>query len=284
MSTGRLTTARLTTARLTTARLTMARLTTGTLHAEWTKLRTVPATAWLLLGIVGLTAAAGVLADAAAKCPASGCGLDPARVSLTGTYLGQALVAVLAVVAISGEYSSGMIRTTLAAVPRRGAVLAAKASTVSAVVLLAGAAAVLASWLAGRLILPGRGFTAADGYASLSLTDGPMLRAVAGTAVYLALVGLLSLGIATAVREPAAAIGIVLALLYVVPIIAAVVGSPAARRHLEQFAPMTAGLAIQDTTNLAAAPIGPWAGLGVLAGWTAAGLLAGTLALAWRDA
>jgi len=244
----------------------------------------VPSTAWLLVGIVGLTAVAGALADAAAKCPASGCGLDPARVSLTGTYLGQAVVAILAVVAISDEYGTGMIRTTLAAVPRRGAMLAAKAANVSAVVLLAGAAAVLASWLAGWLILPGHGFTAAAGYASLSLTDGPMLRAVAGTVLYLALVGLLSLGIATAVREPAAAIGSVLGLLYVVPIIAAVVGSPSWHRHLEQFAPMTAGLAIQDTTGLAAAPISPWAGLGVLAGWAAAGLLAGSVALTRRDA
>jgi ABC-2 type transport system permease protein len=225
-----------------------------------------------------------VLADVAARCPASGCGLDPARVGLTGTYLGQALVAIFAVIAISGEYSSGMIRTTLAAVPRRGAVLAAKAATVGTAVLLAGAAAVLASWLAARLILPSHGFMAANGYASLSVTDGTMLRAVAGTALYLTLVGLLSLGIATAVREPAAATGIVLALLYVAPIIAAVVGSPVVRRHLEQVSPMTAGLAIQDTTNLAGAPIGPWAGLGVLAAWAAVGLLAGTLALAWRDA
>lgn len=270
--------------RLAAGRLATGRLATGVLHAEWTKLRTVPATAWLLTGVVVLTAAAGALADVAAKCPASGCGLDPARVSLTGTYLGQAVVAILAVVAISGEYASGMIRTTLTAVPSRGAVLAAKAATVSAAVLLAGAAAVLASWLAGRLILPGRGFTAADGYASLSLTDGAMLRAVAGTALYLALVALLSLGVATVVREPAAAIGIALALLYIVPIIGAAVGSPAWHRHLEQFAPMTAGLAIQDTTNLAAAPIGPWAGLGVLAGWAAAGLLAGALVLARRDA
>ena len=269
---------------MSTGRLTTGCLITGVLHAEWTKLRTVSATRWLLFGVAWLTAAAGALADVAARCPVSGCGLDPGRVSLTGTYLGQAVVAIFAVVAIGGEYSSGMIRTTLAAVPRRAAVLAAKAATVGAAVLLAGAAAVLASWLAGRLILPGRGFTAADGYASLSLTDGAMLRAVAGTALYLVLVALLSLGIATAVREPAAAIGIVLALLYVVPIIGAVVGSPGWHRHLEQVAPMTAGLAIQDTTNLGAAPIGPWAGIGVLAGWASAGLLAGAIALIRRDA
>ncbi|MGH3159304.1 MAG: ABC transporter permease, partial [Streptosporangiaceae bacterium] len=76
------------------------------LHAEWTKLRTLPGTLWLLAAVIALTAALGAAADAAARCPAAGCQLDPARVSLTGTYLGQAAVAILAVLAISGEYSS----------------------------------------------------------------------------------------------------------------------------------------------------------------------------------
>jgi ABC-2 type transport system permease protein len=168
--------------------------------------------------------------------------------------------------------------------PTLATVLAAKAASVSAVVLPAGGAAALGCWLAGWLILPDRGLTAAHGYGSLSLTDGPVVRAVAGTVLYLALIGLLSLGVAAAVREPAAAIGIVLALLYVVPIIGVFVGSPTWHRHLEQFAPMTAGLAIQDTAGLAAAPIAPWAGLGVLAAWAAAALVAGTLSLTRRDA
>ena len=111
-----------------------------------------------------------------------------------------------------------------------------------------------------------------------------MLRAAAGSVLYLALIALLSLGAATAVRDSAAAIGIVLGLLYLFPIVAAVVSDPHVQRHLQQLAPMTAGLDIQATTGLRSLPISPWAGLGVLAAWAAAALLAGGLLLRLRDA
>jgi ABC-2 type transport system permease protein len=254
------------------------------LHAEWTKLRTAPGNGWLLLAAIAATLAQSALAVTAVSCPAAGCGLDPAKISLTGIDLGQAVVAVLAVLAISSEYSTGMIRTTLTATPRRGAVLAAKAAIVTAVVLPAGALAVLGSVLAGRLILPARGFTAARGYPPLSLADGPVLRAATGSVLYLALIALLSLGAATAIRDSAAAIGIVLGLLYLVPVISTAVTSPHWHRRLEQISPMTAGLAIQATTGLRSLPISPWAGLGVLAAWTAAALLTGALLLRLRDA
>ncbi len=104
-------------------------------------------------------------ADAATTCATAGCGLDQAKISLTGIDLGQAVVAIIAVLMISGEYSTGMIRTTLAAMPRRLAVLAAKAAVVTGLVLAAGTVAVLGSLLAGRLILPGHGFTPAHGFA-----------------------------------------------------------------------------------------------------------------------
>ena len=111
-----------------------------------------------------------------------------------------------------------------------------------------------------------------------------MLRAAAGSVLYLALIALLSLGVATAVRDSAAAIGVVLGLLYLFPIIAAVVRQPALAQPPRAIAPMTAGLAIQATTGLRGLPISPWAGLGVLAAWAAAALLAGGLLLRLRDA
>jgi ABC-2 type transport system permease protein len=256
-----------------------------TLHAEWTKLRTAPGTAGLLVAAVALTVAVSAAAAAATRCPAVGCGQDPAKVSLTGVYLGQVVVAVVAVLAISGEYSSGMIRTTLAAMPRRTTVLAAKAVLITGLTLAAGILAIAGSLLAGRLILPGHGFTAAHGFAPLSLADGgPVLRAAAGSVLYLALIALLSLGIATAVRDSAVAIGLVLGLLYLFPIVAAVVSDSHVQRHLQQIAPMTAGLDIQATTGLRSLPLSPWAGLGVLAAWAAAALLAGGLVLRLRDA
>jgi ABC-2 type transport system permease protein len=111
-----------------------------------------------------------------------------------------------------------------------------------------------------------------------------VLRAAAGSVLYLALIGLLSLGACAVLRDSAAAVGVVLGLLYLFPIIAAVVSDHQWHRHLEQIGPMTAGLAIQATTGLHSLPISPWAGLGVLAAWAAGALLAGGLLLRFRDA
>ena len=255
------------------------------LHAEWTKLRTVSGPAWLLSGTIAATVAVSAAATAAVRCPSgTACSVDTTKLSLTGIEFGQAIVAILAVLVISNEYSTGMIRITLSAMPRRTVVLAAKAAILSGLVLAAGTIAVLASVLAGRLILSGHGFTPAHGYELLSLGHGPVLRAAAGSVLYLALIALLSLGVAAAVRDSAVAIGIVLGLLYLFPIVANVVGNAHWHRHLEQTGPMTAGLAIQATTDLNRLPLSPWAGLGVLAAWAAAALLVGGLVLRRRDA
>ena len=255
-----------------------------TLSAEWVKLRTVPGTTWLLAATVVATAALSVIADVATRCPAGGCPVDPAKTSLTGIYLGQAIVVILGATVISGEFGSGLIRVTFTAMPRRTAVLAAKAALIAGLVLAAGTIAVAGSMLAGRLILPGQGFTTAHGYEALSLSDGPVLRAAAGSVLYLALIALLSVGAAAIVRDSAVAIGAVLGLLYVVPIVAAILGNSSTARHLQQIAPMTAGLAIQATVGLRALPIGPWAGLGVLAAWAVTALVAGAALLRLRDA
>jgi ABC-2 type transport system permease protein len=111
-----------------------------------------------------------------------------------------------------------------------------------------------------------------------------MLRAAAGTVIYLVLVGLLSLGVAAAVRDAAAATGIVLGLLYLSPLLAAVVSDANWHRHIDQIGPMTAGQAIEATTNLSSLAISPWAGLGVLAAWAAGALLIGGGLLRLRDA
>jgi ABC-2 type transport system permease protein len=254
------------------------------LHAEWTKLRTLASTGWLLLGAAALTVAVGTIADAAATCPSGGCQADPAKLGLIGIQAGQAIVAVIAVLAISGEYSTGMIRVTLTAMPRRLTLLAAKAALVTCLVLAAAAVAVLASVLAGRLILPGHGFTAAHGYPPLSLGHGPVLRAACGSVLYLALIALLSLGVAAAVRESAVAIGLVLGVLYVFPVVTSVISNQHWQRHLEQIGPMTAGLYIQATADLRSLPLTPWQGLGVLALWAAGALTIGALIFRFRDA
>ena len=254
------------------------------LHAEWTKARSLASTGWLLAATIALTVTVSAAAAAAVTCPSGHCAEDPAKISLTGIYLGQAVVAIVAVQAVSSEYSTRMIRVTLVAMPRRTTVLAAKAAILTGLVLVAGTIAVLMSLLTGRLILPGNGISPVHGYPLLSLGDGPVLRAAVGSVLYLALIALLSLGAAAAVREAAMAIGIVLGLLYLFPIVGAVVSNSHLARHIQQIGPMTAGLAIQATTGLHGLPISPWAGLGVLAAWAAGALLAGGLLLRLRDA
>jgi ABC-2 type transport system permease protein len=258
---------------------------TRALSAEWIKARTLPGTGWLLLAAVAVTVAVSAGASAATSCTSSAaCHPDITQLSLTGTDFGQAVVAVIAVLAVTGEYATGMISATLAAVPRRSVMLAAKAVVVTALALAAGVLAAGGSLLVGRLILPGQGYTPAYGYPDLSLTDPVALRATAGTVLYLALIALLSLGVATAVRDAATAIGTVLGLLYLFPVLGLAVTSPGWHRHLQQIAPMTAGLEIQASTGLSHLPVSPWAGLGVLAAWATAALLAGGLLLRLRDA
>jgi ABC-2 type transport system permease protein len=255
------------------------------LQAEWTKLRTVSGPAWLLIGAAALTIAVSTAAVGATRCPKGMmCPIDTTKLSLTGVQFGQAVVAILAVLVISNEYSTGMIRVTLAAMPRRHAVLAAKAILVTALVLVAGAVAVFGSVLAGHLILPGHGFTSARGFHSVWLSYGPALRAASGSVLYLALISLLSLGVAVVIRDSAVAIGTVLALLYLFPILLAFIGNAHWQHRLERWTPTVAGLTIQDTTGLRSLAITPWAGLGVLALWAAGALLAGGLAFRLRDA
>jgi ABC-2 type transport system permease protein len=258
----------------------------GAVRAEWTKLRTESGTAWLLLAVllVSVGSSIGVLVAAAGSTCAPHCGFDLPRLSLTGLMVGQGAVAILAVLVIGNEYSSGLIRTTLCATPSRMAVLAAKATVLTGVLLAVGAPVVLGSLLAGRLILPDPGFSADPHHPLVSLADGPTLRAAVGSVLYLVLIGLLGLGVATITRDSAAAVGIVLGLLYLFPILIHVVQDPQWQRHLQQIAPMSAGLAVQTTVDVAHLPIGPWAGLGVLAAWAAGALVVGGLVFRLRDA
>ena len=125
---------------------------------------------------------------------------------------------------------------------------------------------------------------AANGYPVMSLGNGPDLRAAAGSVLYLALIALLALGVTTAVRDSAVGTGLVLGLLYLFPIASAVVPDHTLSRHLEQAAPMTAGLWIQATAGVRSLPLTPWQGLGVLALWTLGALILGAAVLRLRDA
>ena len=249
------------------------------LRSEWTKLRTSPGTVWMLLGIVALTIGMSAASAATAGCPnPDACLVDPARTGLAGVELGQAVAVVLGVLLLGGEYSTAMIGVSLAATPRRTNLLLAKAANLVVLVAVSGVLGVLGSYVAARLLLPGRGYHLA------SLTEPAMLRVVGGSVLYLVLMSLLGLGLAAMVREPAAAIGIVLGLLYVFPLVASVVTQEHWKRRLDQIQPMGAGLNIQATVGRHELVLSPWAGLGVLAAWAVGALLVGWLLLIGRDA
>ena len=250
------------------------------IRAEWAKTCSDPALPWLLAALVVATIAVSGVTIGTARCPAAACGQDPARISLSGVYLGQAVAALAGVLALGGEYATGMIHVTLTAIPRRR-LLVAKALVLAGPVLVASALALGAAMLAGTIVLPGHGFTAGHGY---DLAGWATARAWCCATVYLTLVAVLGLGVAAVVRDSAVAIGVVLGLLYLFPIAAMAIGDQAVARRLDQIGPMSAGLDSQTTIDLHGLPLAPWAGLGVVALWAAGVIAAGGVLLWLRDA
>jgi ABC-2 type transport system permease protein len=256
-----------------------------TLRAEWTKLRSVRSTGWALLAIVGLTVGLGAFFSALAETNVARAGAgdnDIVRDSLVGAYLGQIGVVAFATLAITSEYATGLILATFTAMPRRGAVLAAKALLVCATVLAVGLSASVASFVLGQHLLHGGGFVP-PAYPYATLGDGPVQRAVLGTALFLGALALLSLGVGAVVRHSVTAVSVLLGLLFV-PLVVAPLLPEDARELVQQSTP-GAGLAVQQTVERADnLPIDPWAGVGVTFAWAAGALLLALVLIRRRDA
>ncbi|MGA4539689.1 ABC transporter permease [Uniformispora flossi] len=262
------------------------RLFPAALHAEWTKLRTLSSTWWLLAAITAATVAAGAAATGALSaehCPPPGtCDPDQVRTALTGLWIGQAIVAVLAVLTACNEYATGTIHTTLTAMPDRLRVLAAKAVLLAGITTATAVPAVGGSLLTARFMLPTRGDKLA--HPGISLTDGATARAAIGGVLYLVAIALLSLGLALLLRDTAGATTTSLGLLYVFPLLAGFVNSPTWQDNIRKLGPASAGQSITATHHLDTLSIAPWPGLGVLALYAAAALTCGSIALCRRDA
>ena len=263
---------------------------TDVVHAEWTKVRTLPGTGWLLLAAAALTVAVGAVAANAVTCPAGGCQLDPAKVSLTGVDLGQAIVAIVAVTVVSGEYSTGMIRLTLAATPRRWRVLAAKAVVLAAVTFAAGLVAAV-------IVIPvGERLLHENGNPIPPVTMLTWLQVVVGTAALLAVSAVLGLAVGTLLRRSAGAVTAVIAGIVLPYLLATVPGilPVGAEQWLLRVTP-AAGFAVQGTLTqypqvntvytpgTGYFPLAPWAGFAVLCAWAAAALVLALFLLRRRD-
>ena len=205
---------------------------------------------------------------------------DVVMLSLFGVRLGLIAIIALGVLFMTGEYRTGLIRTTLAASPRRGHVLAAKSVVLAGAVFVAGLIASVAAFLLAQPGMRDGGYNP-PAYPHVSLTDGNVVRAVVGTAIYLALVALFSLGIAVVRRRTTGVIVFVIALVVLPQIIVPAI-SPEADIWVSRLTPL-AGLAIQQSLE-SGQVIGPWAGLGVMCAYAAAALGLAYWQLVRRDA
>jgi ABC-2 type transport system permease protein len=236
---------------------------------EWIKLRSLRSVRWVLLGGMAATVTLGVVAGYNTRSVTG----DPTSNVLSGVLLGQVVTGVLGVLAMTSEYSSGLIRVTFAAVPRRSLVLAAKAFVFGCVCLVAGEITVFASFLLGIAALR-------PSVPHPSLADGPVLRAVVMTGAYLALTGLIGLGIGAILRHGAAAAATFAGGLFVLPLIAA-----AATRAVGKLMPeLIAGNSLAAVKPVPGFTWSPWLELGIVAAYPLALLAAGGWLLARRDA
>jgi ABC-2 type transport system permease protein len=253
---------------------------TRVVRSEWTKLRSVPSTAWSLLAAVVLIVGFGALYSVLRVTrppsdPASLATFDPTAVSLTGVQLAQLAVGVLGVLLVAGEYATGTIRVSLAAVPRRLPVLWAKAIVFALTTLGLCLPAVLAAFLVGQSILSAEGL-------DTSLRQPGVARAVVGSALLLSAVGLLGLGLGALLRSTAAGVAGLFGLLFGPQLLTGLL--PAAWSDtLYPYLPVPAGAAVASARPDPAA-LGPWSGFALFCLYTAVILALAAWQLRRRDA
>jgi ABC-2 type transport system permease protein len=275
--------------------------------AEWTKLWSVRSTVITL--VATLVAVVGLCALGTGTVSPSEIIGDPTRRSLIGIFLGQLVFGVLGVLVMSAEYSTGTIRATLSAVPRRPVVLGAKVIVFGAVAVVASEIIAFSAFFVGQAILSAKHVTGAgpaavrraqqlglqvphDIQAALSSTGSAslgqpgVLRAVVGAGLYLAMLGLLALGLATILRRTAGAlsayVGLVLVLSLIIQALPATINDAVAR-----YLPVNIGIVMFSThgnPDQVTAAFGPWEGFGLLCLYTAVILGLGCWVLVRRDA
>jgi ABC-2 type transport system permease protein len=236
------------------------------LRSEWTKLRTQPSALWALLSAAVLVVAFGIgyslLREARPPHGAAAiASFDPAAISLSGVQIAQIAVGVLGVLLITSEYATGLIRTTLAAVPRRLPTLWGKAVVLAAAVAAVSVPAAVAVVLAGQSIL-GRQ------HLSVSLGDPGVARAIIGSALYLAVAGLLGLALGALLRSTAGGIAALFGLLFAVPVLVGFLPGTLSD-EIGKYLPGAAGLAVTTVHHDPATSLAPWTGLGVFCAYTA---------------
>ena len=259
----------------------------GTLRSELTKIRSVRSTYWSLIALVVITIGISALfayghAQNFSQMPSFAQAHQRAQfisqateTSLFGLILGQLVIAVLGALTITSEYSTGMIRTSLSVMPRRGTWFAAKAVVFGAIALVVGTVTSFASYFVGQAILSTQ-------HINSSIGQPGVLRAVIGGGLFVAACGLLSFGLGAVLRHTAGAITASIGLLFVVYILSGFLPNNWAV-HVDKWIPFNAGGAIWENAS-GTSMFSPWTGFAVFCGYAAIALVAGLILFRRRDA
>lgn len=247
--------------------------------SEWTKIRSVRSTVWTLALTLVVTVAFGALISLVSNNQfdkmdrGDRLTFDPTAVSFAGVGLGQLALIVFGVLVVSNEYSTGMIRMSLAAVPQRATFYFSKIAVATVLAFVVGLVTSLLTYFLGQAFL---------GDHRSHLGDPGVLRAVIGAALYMTLIATFSMGAASMLRSPMLALGILMPFFF---LISNILGSVSATKKVGQYLPDQAGRRITEVVFANDdAPYGPWGGLGIMALWVVAALIGGYALLKRRDA
>ncbi|MFF9867023.1 ABC transporter permease subunit [Streptomyces sp. NPDC013953] len=252
------------------------------LRSEWTKIRTVSSTVWTLASALVVTVAMGAALSALVRetfeemPPIERATFDPTVVSFSGMLLGQLAMVVFGVLVVGTEYSTGMIRTSLAAVPQRATFLFGKIAVAGVLALVVGLLTSFLSFFVGQALL---------GEHRTGIGEENVLRAVVGGGLYMGLLAVFSMGVAAMLRSTVLSLGILVPFFFLISQILSAV--PKAKEVAEYF-PDQAGSTIMQVVPGALgsdpAPYSPWGGMGIMLLWVAAALAGGYAVLRKRDA
>ncbi|AWT45530.1 MULTISPECIES: ABC transporter permease [Streptomyces] len=250
------------------------------IRSEWTKIRSVASTVWTLSLAVVVTLALGMLISALSKnefdkmSARDRTDFDPTFISFAGMSLGQLAMIVFGVLVVSNEYSTGMIRSSLAAVPQRGTFLFSKIAVATGLALVVGMATSFAAFFLGQAML---------GEHRAHISDTGVLRAVLGGGLYMTLIAMFSMGVAVMLRSPMLSLGILMPFFF---LISNILGNVDATKKIGQFLPDQAGSKIMQVVTPVDddTPYGPWGGLGIMALWVLVVIAGGYALLKKRDA
>jgi ABC-2 type transport system permease protein len=249
----------------------------GVMRSEWTKIRSVRSTVWSLgvavLFLIGIGILACLIAES--RYPDLRGDFHPLTQSLRGVNLAQFAVGVLGVLTITAEYSTGMIRSSMCAVPKRLPVLWAKALVFGAVTFAITLPAIVIAFLIGQSILTGH-------HLDVSLSTPGVLRSLFGAALFLTVMGLFGLGLGTIIRTTAGGISALVAIVFVIPPILEAILTTNLANDINPYLPLSAGGAIW-TINPDPNTLSPWAGFAVFCAYAVVSLAIGAVVLRRRD-